>query len=246
MTFALFIIIVFVVVCFKWMVFLLLAIPFRLYYGILKNRQANGREDKNDTSVADPTKNTLYYRLRHLFVRYLNVCMRYFDFQIGKIPSHHIRNFIYRYIWLVDIESKAIIYWGAEIRSPYRLKIGEGSIIGDKVLLDARNNIDIGSNVNFSSNVSIYTEQHDHRDPLFRCNSDASFRVKIDDRAWIGPNVIILPGVHVGEGAVVAAGAVVTKDVSPYAIAAGVPAKTIGLRNKDLRYVFENIYSPFC
>ena len=55
----------------------------------------------------------------------------------------------------------------------------------------------------------------------------------IDDDAWIGANAIILPGVHVGQGAVIGAGAVVTKDVEPYAIVAGMPARTIRRRFSD-------------
>lgn len=66
-----------------------------------------------------------------------------------------------------------------------------------------------------------------------------------DDRAWIGPNTIILHSVHIGEGAVVAAGAVVTKDVEPYTIVAGIPAKKVGDRNRDLKYEFNGKYSPF-
>lgn len=176
---------------------------------------------------------------------YIRGYMRYMDFQTGLIPSHHIRNFIYRRIFLVQMEQKAIIYWGAEIRCHGKLKIGKGSIIGDKALLDARNGISIGKNVSFSSNISIYTEQHDHRDPMFRCNSSDAFSVNIGDRAWIGPNAIILHGVHIGEGAVVAAGSVVTKDVPPFTIVAGVPARKIGLRNKNLCYNFDGKPIPF-
>ena len=99
--------------------------------------------------------------------------------------------------------------------------------------------------MNFSSNVHIWTEQHDHRDPWFRCTGGSDFKVVIDDRAWIGPNVTILHSVHIGEGAVVGAGAVVTKDIPPYAIAAGIPAKIIGTRNKDLKYEFNGVAAPF-
>ena len=53
---------------------------------------------------------------------------------------------------------------------------------------------------------------------------------------WIGAGATILKGVDIGEGAVVAAGAVVTKNVAPYSIVAGVPAKKIGERNKELDY----------
>lgn len=65
----------------------------------------------------------------------------------------------------------------------------------------------------------------------------------IEDHAWIGARVIILPGVTVGEGAVVAAGAVVTRSVPPYAVVGGVPAKRIGERNRDLLY--RTKFSPF-
>ena len=84
--------------------------------------------------------------------KYINGYLRYADFQTGIIPSHHIRDFLYRHIWLVDLAPKAIIYWGAEIRGSEQLHIGEGSIIGDKAILDARRGgIFIGKNVNFST-----------------------------------------------------------------------------------------------
>ncbi len=93
--------------------------------------------------------------------------------------------------------------------------------------------------MNLSSNVSIYTEQHDHKDPQFRCTQSYDKSVHIGDRAWIGSNVVILPGVTVGEGAVCCAGCVVTKDVEPYAVVAGIPAKKVNDRPKNLQYVFD-------
>lgn len=183
--------------------------------------------------------------IKQLIISYLFGFVRYMDIETGKIPSHHIRRFIYKNIFGVKLSPKSVIYFGAEIRRHGNLEIGEGSIIGDNAILDARNRIIIGKNVVFASGVQIWTEQHAHRDPWFRCLSDTSFRVKIGDRAWIGPRTIILHGVEIGEGAVVAAGAVVTKDVAAYAIVAGVPAKQIGERNHDLRYEFDGSYSPF-
>ena len=211
-------------------------------------KDAKKKKDCSDNSGKKSApmnvKNRLTIHIRKVAF-YIRGYMRYMDFQTGLIPSHHIRNFIYRRIFLVQMEQKVIICWGAEIRCPGKLKIGKGSIIGDKALLDARNGITIGKNVNFSSNISIYTEQHDHRDPMFRCNSSDAFSVNIGDRAWIGPNAIILHGVHIGEGAVVAAGSVVTKDVPPFTIVAGVPARKIGLRNKNLCYNFDGKPIPF-
>lgn len=164
---------------------------------------------------------------------------------VAHIPSHHIRNFIYRYAYLMPLSKNVVIYKGAEIRFPANCFIGEGSIIGDNAILDAREGIKIGRNVNFSSNVSIWTLQHDYRDPLFRCNPKHYGPVLIDDRVWIGPNVIILHNVTIGEGAVVAAGSVVTKDVPPFTLVGGVPAKVIGNRPKDLRYNFTGKHAHF-
>ena len=81
--------------------------------------------------------------------------------------------------------------------------------------------------------VWIWTMEHDPQDSYYGVKGGA---VTIEDYAWISCRVVILPGVTIGKGAVVAAGAVVTKDVAPYTIVGGVPAKKIGTRTKDLRY----------
>lgn len=162
---------------------------------------------------------------------------RYMIFQIGELPSCHIRKLIYRLLGS-NIGKHVVFHFKTEIRNPIGLELGEGTIIGDNVLLDARKGIIMGENVNLSSNVSIYTEQHDHRDPQFRCTDFYNKQVIIGDRAWIGSNVIILPGVKIGEGAVCCAGCVVAKDVDPYAVVAGIPAKKVNERPKDLVYEF--------
>lgn len=171
--------------------------------------------------------------------------IRLFILKVGQIPSHFLRKLIYRNILLVDLMDRVVIYYGSEIRDTFKLRIGCGSIIGDRSILDARNGISIGSNVNLGTAVSIWTEQHDHRDPYFSINSDKTFGVCIGDRVWVGPNVTILHGVHVGEGAVIAAGAVVTKNVEEYAIVAGVPAVKIANRNRDLKYEFDGSHLHF-
>lgn len=170
---------------------------------------------------------------------WLNEYVRYAIYKTGHIPSHRIRDFLYRNVFHVTLDKGAVIYYGAEIRNPARLIIGKGTSIGDNVVLDARNGIVIGANVNFSSRVSIWTEQHDHRDPYFRCTQKKR-SVVIGDRAWIGSNVTILPNVQIGEGAVCCAGSVVTKDVAPFDIVAGIPAKKIGERTRNLKYDMEH------
>jgi acetyltransferase-like isoleucine patch superfamily enzyme len=164
----------------------------------------------------------------------------------GRIPSHHIRNFLYKHVFLVNIGKKVVIYNNAEFRAPYKLKIGEGSIIGNRAILDARRGgITIGKNVNLSTGVWLWTGQHDHNDPYFRSVEGRRGPIEINDRVWIGPRVTILHSVTIGEGAVIAAGAVVTKNVEPFSIYAGIPAKKIGDRNNDLRYEFQGIHIPF-
>lgn len=116
--------------------------------------------------------------------------------------------------------------------------MGGGTIIGDNAILDARSGLELGENVNLSSNVSIYTLQHDHRDPHFKCTPKSGKPVKIGDRVWLGSNVIVLPGITIGEGAVCCAGCVVTKDVEPYAVVAGIPARKVNERPRDLVYEF--------
>lgn len=72
---------------------------------------------------------------------------------------------------------------------------------------------------------------------MFRCKPKVG-KVVIEDRVWLGANVIVLPGVTIGEGAVCCAGCVVTRDVEPYAVVAGIPAKKVNERPKDLKYEF--------
>jgi acetyltransferase-like isoleucine patch superfamily enzyme len=132
-----------------------------------------------------------------------------------------------------------VLMLGVEVSHPSRLEIGRNSIVGPRCLLDARGGITLGENVNISSHTLIQTAKHEVQDPDFV----ASFApVVIGDRVWVGLGATILGGVTIGEGAVVAAGSVVTKDVAPYTIVGGAPARAIGTRTRDLRY--ELAYRP--
>ena len=117
--------------------------------------------------------------------------------------------------------------------SPWHFSIGENSHINRDCILDARASITIGNNVSISFRTNILTGSHDTQSPVF----DGDFAaITIDDYAWLGAGCTILRGVHIGRGAVVCAGAVVTKDVAPYTIVGGVPAKEIGKRPQDPNY----------
>ncbi|MGM9705813.1 MAG: acyltransferase [Prevotella sp.] len=175
---------------------------------------------------------------------YVNGYVRYLGVRVGMIPSMRIRLFIYRHVLKTKIDRNAIVYYGAVIRAAEGVHVGEGSIIGDCAKLDGRFGIEIGRNVNLSTGVWIWTAQHDYNSPTFSSDGKCG-KVTIGDRAWIGGRVIVLPGVNIGEGAVVASGAVVTKDVEPYTLVGGVPAKKIGERNRELTYEFDGGHIPF-
>jgi len=107
--------------------------------------------------------------------------------------------------------------------------IGRRTVINQHCCLDGRGWLTIGDDVDISPGVWILTDGHDMEDPLFR---ETLAPVRIGNHVWIGSRAMILPGVTVGEGAVVAAGAVVTRDVEPYTVVAGVPARQIGTRSR--------------
>lgn len=152
---------------------------------------------------------------------------------ISFVPSHFFRRFFYRLAG-IKIGRGSTIHTGARFYDPRNISIGEDSIIGEGVVLDGRDLLEIGSHVDIASEVMIYNSEHDVNDENFIAKNSP---VKIGDYVFIGPRSIILAGVTVGQGAILAAGAIVTKDVPPYAIVGGVPAKIIGERkNKDLHY----------
>lgn len=152
--------------------------------------------------------------------------------EVGHLPSHSARSFFYRQAGL-SLPASSSIHWRAEFYAPENVTIGEHCTIGDTCFLDGRSGLTIKDCVNLGSHVRIYTREHDVQSPVF---AETGGPVVIDDYAWVASHAIVLPGVTVGRGAVVAAGAVVTSDVPPFAIVGGVPAKVIGTRTTDLRY----------
>ncbi len=152
---------------------------------------------------------------------------------IACFPSHHVRRFCYRLAGMT-IGTGSTLHTGARFYNPAKIRIGKDTIIGEDVVLDGRDSLTIGDHVDFATGVMIYNSQHDINSEGFGA---ISAPVTIGDYVFVGPRAIILPGVTIGRGAVVAAGAVVTRDVEPFAIVGGVPAKVIGERKqKDLHY----------
>ncbi len=152
---------------------------------------------------------------------------------IGYTPFHCIRRFFYR-LSGIKIGSGSTIHMEARFYDPRNIEIGQDSIIGEKVVLDGRGKLKIGNHVDIATGVMIYNCQHDVHSEDF---APVCGLVEIEDYVFIGPRVIIQPGVRIGKGSIVAAGAVVTKDVESMTIVGGVPAQKIGERKiKDLHY----------
>jgi acetyltransferase-like isoleucine patch superfamily enzyme len=152
---------------------------------------------------------------------------------VGQLPSHRMRLLLYRKWFGLRAQPSVHIYRGLELRKASRVRIGDHTIVGHDNILDGRGGITLGRNVNLSSQVAIWTMQHDPQSADFGVRVG---EVVVEDRAWLSFRSTILPGVRIGEGAVVAAGAVVTADVAPYDIVGGIPARPVGRRTRDLRY----------
>ncbi len=151
---------------------------------------------------------------------------------ISIIPFYFIRHFYYKLILKVKIGKGSSIHMDNFIFGG-ELIIGDNTTINRSCHLDCRGKIIIGNNVSISPYVHLITADHDIEAKDFSYRSNP---ISISDYVFIGSRSIILPGVKIGIGAVVCAGAVVTKDVMDYDIVGGVPSKKIGERTRDLDY----------
>jgi acetyltransferase-like isoleucine patch superfamily enzyme len=152
---------------------------------------------------------------------------------IATFPSHSVRNLYYQKVMRFNIDKSCSVLMHCAFDCAQNLVVGRNSVINAKCRLDNRGKITIGENVSISQEVVILTADHDVDTADF---AGRSLPVFIQDYVWIGTRAVILPGVTIGKGALIAAGALVTRDVIPYAIVAGVPAKVIKMRREDLTY----------
>jgi acetyltransferase-like isoleucine patch superfamily enzyme len=152
---------------------------------------------------------------------------------VGLVPIHFVRKFFY-ILSGVNMPLDSTIHIGANFFNPSRITIGHNTLIGDHCFLDGRAPLSIGDHVDIASQVLIYNDEHDINSPDF---GNAFGPVTIGDYVFIGPRAIILPNVTIGRGAIIAAGAVVSKNIPEFEIWGGVPAKKISDRtNKNPKY----------
>jgi acetyltransferase-like isoleucine patch superfamily enzyme len=162
---------------------------------------------------------------------------------IAHIPVHSLRIAWYRRVLGWEIAPEVTILMGATVRmggvrtGAGNVSIGEGSVINSDCLLYTTGGITIGRNVSISEGAWLVTGTHDMEDPGF---PDRYLPIEIGDHAWIGMRATVLAGVSVGEGAVVMAGAVVTRDVAAHEVVGGVPARVVRQREAgDLNYALK-------
>ncbi len=150
---------------------------------------------------------------------------------IAHIPIHGLRLFWYRRCMKIRIGARSQIWLGCRFFGDAiaQIEIGSDTVLGYGVTLNAAAPIRIEDHVLIAAGSMVHTADHDCQDPNF---SVRTAPVTIQSQAYIASNALILKGVTLGEGAVVAAGSVVFQDVKPLAIVAGNPARAVGSRVK--------------
>lgn len=143
----------------------------------------------------------------------------------------YIRTQFWR-IFVKKIGKNVDIMGGVIIMSPQKLVIGHDVLINAYSVIGAQRGITIGNYVMLGYHVNLASVGHSYTNPNLpiKLQGEYGAPITIEDDVWIGANATILPGVKIGKGAIVGANAVVTKNVNPYSIVGGIPAKHIKYR----------------
>lgn len=164
---------------------------------------------------------------------------------VGRMPSRRVREFFLRR-WLGRFGRGSGVQMGCRFLNGRKVYLGDNNVVNFGSLLDGRKYaVRVGNHVDIGPEAVILTLGHDPHGAHFE---DRGGEVIIGDRAWICYRAIVLPGVSIGEGAVVGAGAVVTRDVEPYTVVAGNPARPIGPRRGEsgkAEFAYELYYRPW-
>ncbi len=156
-------------------------------------------------------------------------CVKYLPPPVGSVLR-----------WLVakpffEALGRVRFYDAVTIWYPYRIRIGDRTTVNEQVYLNGFGGLVIGNDVRIGHGTSILTSDHvlnDASQPIWRSGLRALPTV-IEDDVFLGCRVVILGGVTIGRGSVAAAGAVITGDVPPNSIVAGVPARVVGQRGDN-------------
>jgi maltose O-acetyltransferase len=166
------------------------------------------------------------FRLRRLM---LASARRYGEFiaafEASQLGQEFLKSYRLAY-WkcrLCSLGEGSHIYPNVVIHCPEKVRIGKRVNIAEFVHIWGGGGVDIGDNVIIASHVVITSQTHNKYAKVFRDSKEIS-RVYVEPNCWIGAGAIILPGIRIGEGSIIGAQAVVTKDVAPGSMMVGVPA----------------------
>jgi acetyltransferase-like isoleucine patch superfamily enzyme len=177
---------------------------------------------------------SLFPRRARRFVA--GVCFYLANHVVSRIPSFTIRHAYYRSVLGIRIGRDSALHMGLFVTGR-AISVGDNVVINRGCYLDGRVGVRIADNVSVSPGVYIMSLEHDPDSPTFEARGAP---VVVERNCWIGAKALILPGVTLGEGSIVGAGAVVTRSIAPNRIAVGVPAREIrdrrGAAHYRLRY----------
>lgn len=175
--------------------------------------------------------------------RFLSELLLYLcNYVVRFLPSRRLRLLFYKRVMGFDLGPNTSIFIDNYFTSKKNLKTRGNVVFNAGCHIDTRALISIGKNVSISPRVSILTGDHD----VYDKKVSARFRpVTIQDNVFIGYGAILLPGITIGQGAVICAGCVVTKDVGDYDIVGGVPARKIGTRPEAIErdVIYSRLFS---
>jgi acetyltransferase-like isoleucine patch superfamily enzyme len=155
---------------------------------------------------------------------FLSQCMRLYQFQ--KVLGNSGRREAWRVLGC-KIAANVNLAPRVHMRFPERVTIGAGSSLGSEVWIDSWSEVTIGANCFLSHRVHLLSGGHLVDSPTFAGHSHP---ITIGDYVWMPRDITVLPGVTIGDHAVIGTGAVVTKDVPPYGVAVGNPARVVKKR----------------
>lgn len=163
-------------------------------------------------------------QLKFFLVAFLNFTKEIFPYPLRNL---------YLLIFGIKVPLSSSIHRKCKFFHIGKFKIGKNSVVNFGCYLDNRRGITIGKNTAIAHDTKIYTLGHDISSSKFETKGSP---VEIGDNCFVFSNVLIMPGVKIGDGAVVLPGAVVTKNVEPFCVVGGNPAKAIKMRDANVDY----------